>query len=337
MMPAAGLDVFEMIADVEARIGALRFGDSYALYELLYEAASRLGSTSCFYICLYDAESDTLNFAYNRDGDALEEPCTVPLGDGPTSWVVRNLRPFFLSEATVEKQRAGFSFGDKSRFSSSAMHLPMRTIGEDGRRHLVGVMSVQSYEPDAYDPQEIELLQALADRGARILHDDAGHADCRRRIAALERESERRQSRAIRITNDFIEHLSSLAHQAHALVAMTPAELSDLRDAEIALDRSLHKVMTLAAEAPARLEQARPDSETQPGIEQLTALDLTKRELEIAVLLANGRSNASIAGSLYLSVDTVKFHCANIYRKLGVRNRTQAVQAATALIFGRGA
>jgi DNA-binding NarL/FixJ family response regulator len=51
---------------------------------------------------------------------------------------------------------------------------------------------------------------------------------------------------------------------------------------------------------------------------------LTGRELEILRLVAAGGSNSSIARHLWVAEQTVKFHLSNIYRKLGVTNRTEA-------------
>ena len=51
---------------------------------------------------------------------------------------------------------------------------------------------------------------------------------------------------------------------------------------------------------------------------------LTKRELEILRLVAEGRSNAQVAKKLWVTEQTVKFHLSNIYRKLDVANRTEA-------------
>jgi LuxR family transcriptional regulator, maltose regulon positive regulatory protein len=55
---------------------------------------------------------------------------------------------------------------------------------------------------------------------------------------------------------------------------------------------------------------------------------LSERELEVLHLIADGLSNAEIAQRLYISLSTVKGHTANIYGKLGVKNRTQAVARA---------
>ena len=51
---------------------------------------------------------------------------------------------------------------------------------------------------------------------------------------------------------------------------------------------------------------------------------LTPREFEILRLVASGASNSLIARQLWVTEQTVKFHLSNVYRKLGVANRTEA-------------
>ena len=58
---------------------------------------------------------------------------------------------------------------------------------------------------------------------------------------------------------------------------------------------------------------------------------LSKRELEVLVLVAKGYKNNEIAKRLYISKATVKTHLQHIYAKLGVKNRTSAVTQALAL------
>lgn len=55
-------------------------------------------------------------------------------------------------------------------------------------------------------------------------------------------------------------------------------------------------------------------------------LGITRRELEILGLVAQGMSNREIAGHLFVSENTVKTHCSRAFDKLGARRRTQAVQ-----------
>lgn len=52
---------------------------------------------------------------------------------------------------------------------------------------------------------------------------------------------------------------------------------------------------------------------------------LTARERELLAALANGRTNAAVAADFDISVNTVKFHLKNLYSKLDVNNRAQAV------------
>ena len=64
------------------------------------------------------------------------------------------------------------------------------------------------------------------------------------------------------------------------------------------------------------------------GGEPARKAGLTERELAILRALARGLSNQAIAREHWVTAQTVKFHLANIYRKLGVGNRTEAVRCA---------
>lgn len=68
-----------------------------------------------------------------------------------------------------------------------------------------------------------------------------------------------------------------------------------------------------------------------PNAKAIAALGLTPRECEVLDLLAEGRSNKEIARSLKLTPNTVKTHVTNLYRKLDVNKRTQAVRRAQLL------
>jgi DNA-binding NarL/FixJ family response regulator len=73
--------------------------------------------------------------------------------------------------------------------------------------------------------------------------------------------------------------------------------------------------------------EGRPGSSApvQPSDE---SLGLTRRELEILQLVAEGQSNAQVARTLWVTEQTVKFHLSNVYRKLRVANRTEASRFA---------
>jgi DNA-binding CsgD family transcriptional regulator len=60
--------------------------------------------------------------------------------------------------------------------------------------------------------------------------------------------------------------------------------------------------------------------------ERLKNLGITKRELEILELIAQGMSNREIAEKLFVSENTVKTHSSHLFDKLSAKRRTQAVQ-----------
>lgn len=60
-------------------------------------------------------------------------------------------------------------------------------------------------------------------------------------------------------------------------------------------------------------------------------LGLSSREMEVLQLMAQGLSNQEIADKLFLSVPTVKTHSSNLFFKLDVKRRTQAIEKARQL------
>ncbi|HEX5512105.1 MAG TPA: response regulator transcription factor [Actinomycetales bacterium] len=97
-------------------------------------------------------------------------------------------------------------------------------------------------------------------------------------------------------------------------------------------EQVLHAIRVIARgeallfpDALRRLVAAAPSAN---GKDRVTRAGLTTREAEVLRLVAAGRSNAEIGAELYLGVETVKTHVANILAKLEVRDRTQAVVLA---------
>jgi DNA-binding NarL/FixJ family response regulator len=81
-----------------------------------------------------------------------------------------------------------------------------------------------------------------------------------------------------------------------------------------------HSIFLASAPVGQRSVAQRRPEEVAPG--------LTRREVEILRLVSEGHSNAQLARMLWVTEQTVKFHLSNIYRKLGVANRTEAARWA---------
>ena len=65
--------------------------------------------------------------------------------------------------------------------------------------------------------------------------------------------------------------------------------------------------------------------------DEMRRLNLSKRELEVLQLMADGLSNQEIAERLFVSLNTIKTHSAQIFEKMEVKRRTQAVDMAKRL------
>ncbi len=85
------------------------------------------------------------------------------------------------------------------------------------------------------------------------------------------------------------------------------------------------KVVTRIVEKEVYIENQAKYEIDQKVIEEL---GISKRELDVLNLMAQGLSNDEIAGKLFISLNTVKTHTSNIFVKLDVKRRTQAAEKA---------
>ena len=117
--------------------------------------------------------------------------------------------------------------------------------------------------------------------------------------------------------------------------------LKRLQEQDVAVDY-IEKLLAAFREDKLRMMPDAPDHESRsphppvspspiPASPQLLEDPLTNRELDILELLAQRLQNKEIADKLFISTETVKTHLNNIYRKLNVSNRREAVTQAYSL------
>lgn len=96
----------------------------------------------------------------------------------------------------------------------------------------------------------------------------------------------------------------------------------------IFINRKLFKLKPKFVEKEIYLKTAQP---FEADASQISKLGLSKREYEILQLIAEGLSNQQIAGKLFVSENTVKKHISNLFIKMDVERRTEAIKKAKGL------
>ena len=265
-------DVLAAIAEATARLL-----EPEALYDVLREQVARLVDCDAFYVALWDSAAETLRFVAHTDRDVRLPASEAPLGQGPTSWVVRHRRVLALGRPEAVEAARGSRFGSPEA-SRSAVHAPM-LLGD----RLIGVLSTQSYRADAYDEEEARLVAAIAAHAAIAI--EATRTANTTRAAAAAAEAALAGSEALR----------ALAH-----------DLSSLGTLDAAVERGLQAAVTVAQAAGAMIA-GRP-GEQLPGLVVLGAVGrevrlyrvgdvLGERDPQVAVARSGkGRASADLEG-----------------------------------------
>ena len=144
-------------------------------------------------------------------------------------------------------------------------------------------------------------------------------------VSAQDREGEKPPFRVVVFADDADERhlLEALRFEASGYLfrSLSGAQLADnlvrVRNGEVVVDPTLATRMAMRGANDG-------DGQAWPGRQ----LGLSQRESQVLALLADGLSNRLIASELVLGEETVKTHLRNIYRKLEVRDRAQAVVIA---------
>jgi len=112
---------------------------------------------------------------------------------------------------------------------------------------------------------------------------------------------------------------------AHAQVGLARHLLgSDKAD-----DHAKARSLLSQARSIAQTHKLRPELDAVANAGELAGADeLTRREIDVLKLVADGRSNRQIAEKLFISQSTVATHIRHIFRKIGAKNRTEAVENA---------
>jgi DNA-binding NarL/FixJ family response regulator len=197
----------------------------------------------------------------------------------------------------------------------TAIVLDEQPLWLDAMEHLLNRAGMRVVAKTTDASEALDLVVAhepdilLADYGVRSGELDV--VECLRRAHEVHPQL---KSVVLSASNEPRQIEAAFAAGASAFCVKTAAQ----GDLMAAIRQTFELSIYLARPAPVA-----PAEPAEPAL-PLDAPRLTRRELEILRLAADGHSNAQLARMLWVTEQTVKFHLSNIYRKLEVSNRTEA-------------
>jgi GAF domain-containing protein len=132
-----------------------------ALRTIYAEMARALDAPICFF-GLYEAPAQSVNVVWQMHDGAELSGGNFPLGRGPTSEAIRTGQPKLIRNWSRDGPRVQVQYAtDRAGLPESAITVPV--IFDE---QVIGVLSVQSYKPEAYDDEDLALVQSIADQAA---------------------------------------------------------------------------------------------------------------------------------------------------------------------------
>ena len=140
--------------------------------QLIYEQVNRALNPDTFYIALYDEDLNELRYDIFVEGGVTLQPFKARLDSvGIASWVIRNRRPISVHNWNMEREQLPFETNIVGTTAQSLISVPL--IAKD---KIVGVLSVQAVQPDAFESHHLRLLSSIASQAALALENARLHA-----------------------------------------------------------------------------------------------------------------------------------------------------------------
>jgi LuxR family maltose regulon positive regulatory protein len=252
-----------------------------------------------------DAAQEYLKKAVHLAGEYNLSPLTLSLNAAfqvETAVAEGNLREARLASANIGNSQGLFTFNFYPEIARARLHLAQ---GEKREVFplLAPALPIAEQPGWEYPRLQVRVLQAMAET-------DPARARLHLREALVLAE----RGGAMRTFLDLGAPLQALLLELRPFIRPSESAFAD----------------ALLAAFQKELGNANPAATQQPGNESLVE-PLSEREIEVLRLLADGLTNAEIAQRLYLSPNTLKAHTQNIYSKLDVHSRVQAVNRAREL------
>ncbi|WP_237047742.1 response regulator transcription factor [Lentzea guizhouensis] len=294
-----------MLREAYHKIGVLAKGNHYAVYDYLRAALTKITPVDCLYVGILQG-ANRVRYPYGFDSGAYDDPAVHTYGPhGQTAWLLKHRVTYRYAYDNGAVLHAGVMCGDTSRRSADAITAPMLRPDRDGNSQVFGMVSVQSYAPDAFDDNTVRALEWLTDLLARLLRRDADDREALRLLPAGD-------STTHPVTADHIvEHLGSRVAEVRAMAEQARRDPADSAHQLALIVRACEQLQSELIEMTLDLDD---------GPEQ-RFLALTPVEQEVALHLAEGHDNDQLAAELGRSPHTVRTHLRAIFRKYGMATR----------------
>lgn len=138
--------------------------DPMQLYEAIHVAASQIMPTEAFVIAVMDDYQQEIEVVYMVDRFGKREPRRIAAGYGLSGYIIQTGKSILAKNVEDERDFDALHFGDPEPVSSF-LAVPMRR--QDGS--VFGMVSVQSYQKNAYTNEDMALLELLATHAAKAL------------------------------------------------------------------------------------------------------------------------------------------------------------------------
>jgi signal transduction histidine kinase len=205
------------------------------LLQRVYEECRAVMDAPVFSIALHDAVTNELSFELNVVRGVVEPKERLPLGGGLNAWVMTNARPLLIGSVQDER-RLGIAAHDDGVHSQAWLGVPMIV-----RDHVMGVISVQSFEKNAFTQGDVMLMTAIANQAAAAienahLYNDLGSLNVALEHRVEERTNELRETNlrllaADRSKNQFLANMShELRTPLNAIIGFSAILLETSRE-----------------------------------------------------------------------------------------------------------
>jgi DNA-binding NarL/FixJ family response regulator len=292
------------------KIEALFRSDHYGLYDYVRVVAGKIARVDAFFVGFLQGSS-RVRYPYGYDEGRYVNPDTHNFGpNGQTAWLLKHRQTYRFAYDNGFTLHGGVPVGELARRSEDAVTVPIFRPAKDGPDQLFGMLSIQSYEPKAYDDNAIRAFEWLCSVVERVLTREGEDREALRRLPAGDVGPNL-------LTSDHV--MEYLTHRIASIREIAAEALSE-QDVSTAVHTHLERIIDTTEHIQSELIEMMMETDEGP---ERRFTSLTKAQQAVAVLLADGLDNDQLAAELGVSLNTVKTHLSAILRKFDLRSRAQ--------------